>query len=46
VAIVTVIGVVRHRTIAPPATLAEPTEKKETAEDLSALVAEAKREIG
>lgn len=42
-AIATIAGILRHPQVAPPATLS--TEAAETSGDLSALVAEAKREI-
>jgi hypothetical protein len=45
-AILVVVGVWRHREIAPPAALADRPEVSETRGDLSALVAEAKRDMG
>jgi len=39
-------GIARHRDIAPPAALAEMSEPGDTSGDLSALVAEAKRDMG
>ncbi len=42
-AVATIIGILRHARAAPPATLAEDTTEK--AQDLSALIAEAKREV-
>jgi TRAP-type uncharacterized transport system fused permease subunit len=46
VAILTIFGLIRHRDIAPPASLAEPSDARDTSGDLSALVAEAKRDLG
>jgi TRAP-type uncharacterized transport system fused permease subunit len=46
VAILTIFGLLRHRDIAPPASLAEPSDASDTSGDLSALVAEAKRDMG
>ncbi len=45
-AIATIIGIWRHRLIAPPASLAEHSEVADASGDLSALVAEAKRDLG
>lgn len=44
-ALVTIIGIWRHRLIAPPPALAEAAEAADTRQDLSALVMEAKREV-
>lgn len=44
--IATIIGIWRHRTIAPPASLAEHSEIADASGDLSALAAEAKRDMG
>jgi TRAP-type uncharacterized transport system fused permease subunit len=46
VAILLIAGVMRHRDIAPPASLAELPDAGDTSGDLSALVAEAKRDMG
>jgi TRAP transporter 4TM/12TM fusion protein len=43
-AILTIIGIWRHREIAPPAELAVPADVPDTKEDLTALVSEAKRD--
>lgn len=45
-AITTIVGIWRHRLIAPPASLGEHSEVADASGDLSALVAEAKRDIG
>lgn len=45
-AVLVVIGVIRHRKIAPPAALTEQADGGDTRGDLSALVAEAKRDMG
>lgn len=44
-AVITIIGIWRHRLIAAPAALNPATEVAETSQDLSALVMEAKREV-
>jgi hypothetical protein len=45
-AIATIIGIWRHRLIAPPAALDGNSEVADASGDLSALVAEAKRDMG
>jgi TRAP transporter 4TM/12TM fusion protein len=45
-AILVITGIVRHREIAPPATLPASAEAHDTSGDLSALAAEAKRDMG
>jgi len=45
-AIMTIVGIWRHRLIAPPASLDEHSEVADANGDLSALVAEAKRDMG
>jgi TRAP-type uncharacterized transport system fused permease subunit len=45
-AILIITGIVRHREIAPPATLPASAEAHDTSGDLSALAAEAKRDMG
>lgn len=45
-AIATIVGIWRHRLIAPPASLDEHSELADASGDLSALVAEAKRDMG
>ncbi len=45
-AIMTIVGIWRHRLIAPPASLDEHSEVADASGDLSALVAEAKRDMG
>ncbi len=45
-AILIVVGIMRHRDIAPPAALPQTAEASDTRADLSALVAEAKRDMG
>jgi TRAP transporter 4TM/12TM fusion protein len=45
-AIATIVGIWRHRLIAPPASLDEHSEVADASGDLSALVAEAKRDMG
>jgi TRAP-type uncharacterized transport system fused permease subunit len=45
-AIMTIVGIWRHRLIAPPASLDEHSEVADATGDLSALVAEAKRDMG
>lgn len=45
-AIATIVGIWRHRLIAPPAALDEHSEVADASGDLSALVAEAKRDMG
>jgi TRAP transporter 4TM/12TM fusion protein len=46
VAILLIVGLMRHRIIAPPVSLSDHTDPGDTRGDLSALVAEAKRDIG
>jgi TRAP-type uncharacterized transport system fused permease subunit len=46
IAILLIAGVVRHREIAPPALLPEYSDVSDASGDLSALVAEAKRDMG
>jgi TRAP transporter 4TM/12TM fusion protein len=45
-AILVIAGIMRHREIAPPATLPISAEAHDTSGDLSALAAEAKRDMG
>jgi TRAP transporter 4TM/12TM fusion protein len=45
-AILVIVGIIRHRDIAPPAVLPAAAEESDRSGDLSTLVAEAKRDLG
>jgi TRAP-type uncharacterized transport system fused permease subunit len=45
-AILVIVGIIRHRDIAPPAVLPAAAEQSDRSGDLSTLVAEAKRDLG